>query len=149
MRVAVAADHAGLGLKEHLAGQLRAAGHEVLDLGTHDTTPSDYPVHAEALARALLAGQAERGVLVCGSGVGAAMAANKVRGIYAGLCHDTYSAHQGVEHDRMNVLALGSRVVGTALALEITLAFLAARPSDEERHVRRFGLVQALEARAG
>ncbi len=147
MRVAVAGDHAGFELKERLRSQLASRGHEILDLGAHDATPSDYPDHAEAAARALLEGRAERAILVCGSGVGVAAAANKVPGILAGLCHDHYSAHQGVEHDAMNVLALGARVVGEALALEIAEAFLAARFDGEERHARRVAKVRALEAR--
>src|SRR6266511_3390667 len=136
MRVALAADHAGYALKERLRAHLASRGHEVLDLGSHDRSPSDYPDHAEAAARA---------VLVCGSGVGVAAAANKVPGILAGLCHDHYSAHQGVEHDAMNVLALGARVVGDALALDIADAFLAARFDGEEQHARRVAKVRALE----
>ncbi len=147
MRVALAADHAGFALKERLRAQLETLGHEVIDLGAHDPTPSDYPDHAEAAARAILEGRAERAILVCGSGVGVAAAANKIPGILAGLCHDHYSAHQGVEHDAMNVLALGARVVGEALALEIAEAFLRARFDGEERHARRVAKVRALEAR--
>jgi ribose 5-phosphate isomerase B len=147
MRVAVAADHAGFALKERLRGHLASRGHEVIDLGAHDTSPSDYPDHAEAVARAVTEGRAERGILVCGSGVGVAVAANKVPGIFAGMCHDHYSAHQGVEHDGMNVLALGARIVGEALALEIAEAFLAARFDGEERHARRIVKIRALEAR--
>ncbi len=147
MRVAVAGDHAGFALKERLGAYLASRGHEVIDLGAHDPTPSDYPDHAEAAARAVLEGRAERAILVCGSGVGVAAAANKVPGILAGLCHDHYSAHQGVEHDAMNVLALGARVVGEALALEIADAFLAARFDGAERHARRVAKVRALEAR--
>jgi ribose 5-phosphate isomerase B len=147
MRVALAADHAGFGLKESLRTHLASRGHDVLDLGAHDASPSDYPDHAEAAARAILDGWAERAILVCGSGVGVAAAANKFRGVIAGTCHDTYSAHQGVEHDAMNVLALGARVVGEALALEIADAFLAARFDGEERHARRLAKVRAIEAR--
>ena len=147
MRVAVAADHAGFALKERLKIHLQSRGHEVLDLGAHDASPSDYPDHAEAAGRALLEGRAERAILVCGSGVGVAAAANKVPGVRAGMCHDHYSAHQGVEHDAMNALALGARVVGEALALELADAFLAARFDDEERHRRRLDKVRALEAR--
>ena len=147
MRLAMAGDHAGWRLKDALAARLRAAGHEVLDLGAHDDTPSDYPDFAAAVAGAVLGGRAERGILVCGSGIGAAAAANKFPGILAGLCHDTYSAHQGVEHDQMNVLALGSRVVGEALAQEIALAFVAARFDGVPRHLRRVEKVRALEAR--
>jgi ribose 5-phosphate isomerase B len=147
MRVALAADHAGFALKERLRVYLGDRGHEVLDLGSYDASPSDYPDYAEAAARAVLDGRAERAIVICGSGVGIAVAANKVPGIFAGLCHDHYSAHQGVEHDGMNVLALGARVVGDALALEIADAFLAARFDGEERHARRLAKVRALEAR--
>ncbi len=147
MRVAVAGDHAGFALKERLRAHLASRGHEVIDLGAHDAQPSDYPDHAEAAARAILEGRAERAILVCGSGVGVAAAANKLPGIVAGTCHDHYSAHQGVEHDAMNVLALGARVVGEALALELAEAFLAARFDGAERHARRVAKVRALEAR--
>jgi ribose 5-phosphate isomerase B len=149
MRVAVAADHAGFAFKQVLLVHLRARGHEPVDLGAHDEAPSDYPDHAEAVGRALAAGEAERGILICGSGVGAVAAANKLPGVLAGLCHDTYSAHQGVEHDQMNVLALGARVVGEALALEIADAYLGARFSGEARHLRRVEKVRLLEARWG
>jgi ribose 5-phosphate isomerase B len=147
MRVAVAADHAGYALKERLKPHLASRGYEVLDLGAYDEAPSDYPDHAEAVGGAVRDGRAERGILICGSGVGVAAAVNKMPGIRAGLCHDHYSAHQGVEHDQMNVLALGARVVGDAVALEIADAFLAARFDGEERHVRRVGKLRALEAR--
>jgi ribose 5-phosphate isomerase B len=147
MRVALAADHAGFALKERLKVHLQSRGHEVLDLGARDATPSDYPDHAEAAGRALLEGRAERAILVCGSGVGVAAAANKVPGVRAGMCHDHYSAHQGVEHDAMNALALGARVVGEALALELADAFLSARFDGEERHQRRLDKLRALEAR--
>jgi ribose 5-phosphate isomerase B len=147
MKIALAGDHAGFALKEKVRQHLSAAGHEVLDLGAHDAKPSDYPDFAQAVGEAIGAGVAERGILVCGSGVGVAAAANKLPGIRACLCHDHYSAHQGVEHDDMNVLALGARVVGEALALELVDAFLGARFSDEERHVRRLGKVKAIEAR--
>jgi len=147
MRLALAADHAGFRLKDALVAHLRAGGHEVLDLGAHDDTPSDYPDFAEAIGNALARGEAERGILVCGSGVGAVAAANKMPGILAGLCHDTYSAHQGVEHDQMNVLALGARVVGEALAMEIVEAFSAATFDGVPRHLRRVEKVRALEAR--
>ena len=147
MKIALAADHAGWRLKDALGVRLRSLGHEILDLGAHDDTPSDYPDFAEAVGAALAAGRAERGILVCGSGVGAVAAANKLPGILAGLCHDTYSAHQGVEHDRMNVLALGARVVGEALAMEIAEAFVAASFDGVPRHLRRVEKVWALEAR--
>lgn len=147
MKVALAADHAGWRLKDGIVSRLRAGGHEVLDLGAHDDTPSDYPDFAEALGVAIASGRAERGILVCGSGVGAVAAANKMPGILAGLCHDTYSAHQGVEHDQMNVLALGARVIGEALAAEIAEAFVGAAFDGVPRHLRRVEKVRALEAR--
>ncbi len=147
MRLALAGDHAGWRLKDALADRLRAAGHEVVDLGAHGDAPSDYPDFAEAVGAAVAAGRAERGILVCGSGVGAVAAANKMPGILAGLCHDTYSAHQGVEHDQMNVLALGARVVGEALAAEIAVAFAGAVFAGAPRHLRRVEKVRALEAR--
>lgn len=149
MRIALAADHAGWRLKDILAARLRAQGHDVLDLGTHDDTPSDYPDFAEAVGLAIASGRAERAILVCGSGVGAVAAANKMPGMLAGLCHDTYSAHQGVEHDQMNVLALGARVVGEALAAEIADAFVAAVFDGIPRHLQRVEKVRALEARLG
>ncbi len=149
MRVALAADHAGFELKRQLAEAVAALGHEVLDLGTDGPAPVDYPDFAAAVGRAVREGRAERGVLICGSGVGAAVAANKVPGIRAGLCHDTYSAHQGVEHDDVNVLVLGARVIGAALAGELVRTFLAARFSGEERHRRRLEKVKRLEERFG
>jgi ribose 5-phosphate isomerase B len=149
MRIAVAFDHAGFPLKQTILNAVRSAGHEPIDLGTDSTTPVDYPDYAVKLGRAILDGVAQRGILVCGSGVGACIASNKIPGIYAGVCHDTYSAHQGVEHDDMNVLCLGARVVGAEPAREIVLAFLSARyiGSDpgEERHARRVAKVRALE----
>ena len=148
MRIAVGADHAGFALKEDLAAYLRELGHQVLDVGTHSTAPVDYPDYAEAVGKAVLDGRAERAVMICGSGVGASVAANKVPGIRAGLCHDTYSAHQGVEHDDMNVLVMGSRVIGTELARELVRAFLGATFSGEERHRRRLAKVVALETKA-
>jgi ribose 5-phosphate isomerase B len=147
MRVALAADHAGYALKERLRSHLGARGHDILDLGAGDTTPSDYPDHAQAAGLAILEGRADRAILVCGSGVGVAAAANKLPGIRAGMCHDHYSAHQGVEHDDMNVLALGALVVGEALALELADAFLAASFDGEARHVQRLSKLQALETR--
>ena len=147
MRIAIAADHAGFPLKQEMASWLRSVGHDVADLGTDSTEPVDYPDYAEALAQRVLEGKAERGVLICGSGVGASVAANKVPGIRAGLCHDTYSAHQGVEHDDMNVLVLGARVIGVELARELVRAFLGAVFSREARHVRRVGKIRAIEER--
>jgi RpiB/LacA/LacB family sugar-phosphate isomerase len=148
MRVAIAADHAGYALKQELIPSLRSLGHEVEDLGTHSPEPVDYPDVAECLARAVVSGGVERGVLICGSGVGASVAANKLPGIRAGLCHDTYSAHQGVEHDAMNILVLGARVIGVELARELVRAFLEARFTHEARHERRLGKIKALEEEA-
>ena len=145
MRVALAADHAGYALKLELVPTLRSLGHEVEDLGTYSPEPVDYPDVAARLARAVVSGAADRGVLICGSGVGASVAANKLPGVRAGLCHDTYSAHQGVEHDDMNVLVLGSRVIGTELARDLVRVFLDARFSHEERHERRLRKIRALE----
>jgi transaldolase / glucose-6-phosphate isomerase len=147
MRVVIASDHAGFPLKESLEGFLSQLGHQVVDVGTHGTEPVDYPDYAEALSKALLGGQAERGLLICGSGVGASVAANKLPGIRAGLCHDTYSAHQGVEHDDMNVLVLGGRVIGPELAQELVKAYLGATFTGEERHRRRLEKVHVLEGR--
>ena len=146
MRVALAADHAGFELKEKIAGYLEAKGFEVMDLGTHDQEPADYPDYARAIGKVLQEEKAERGILVCGSGVGACVAANKMSDVRAGLCHDTYSAHQGVEHDDINVLCLGARIIGEELAKELVSAFLAARFTGEERHRRRLDKVKALEA---
>lgn len=146
MRVAVGTDHAGFVLKAPVMDAVRAAGHDVLDLGTYDTTPVDYPDIAAAVARAIVAGDADRGVLLCGSGVGASIAANKVAGIRAGVCHDAFSAHQAVEDDDMNVLCLGGRVIGPRLAAELVARFLAATFSGADRHVRRLAKVNALEA---
>ncbi|MEP7290482.1 MAG: RpiB/LacA/LacB family sugar-phosphate isomerase [Chloroflexota bacterium] len=146
MKIALASDHAGYPLKQHLVKFLQNAGHEVIDLGVDtDAVPSDYPDAAEAIAHAVLDGRAERGILACGSGVGASIAANKVHGIYSAVCHDTYSAHQGVEHDHMNILTIGARVIGPAVAEELATAFIHAQPSSEERHLRRFGKMQAIE----
>jgi ribose 5-phosphate isomerase B len=145
MKVALAGDHAGFDLKQLVAGRLKEEGLEVIDLGTHDEQPSDYPDAARAIGQALATGRADRGILLCGSGVGASVAANKIKGVRAGLCHDTYSAHQGVEHDDINVLCLGARVVGSALALEIIRAFLGASFSYDDRHVRRLNKVIEME----
>jgi len=145
MKIVVGSDHAGFQLKGQMASLLKSLGHDVLDVGAYDEKPSDYPDFAEAVGRAVLDGRAERGVLVCGSGVGASVAANKLAGIRAGMCHDSYSAHQGVEHDNMNVLVLGSRVVGVKLAEDLVKAFLGAQFTQEERHVRRLAKVKALE----
>jgi RpiB/LacA/LacB family sugar-phosphate isomerase len=147
MRIVVGSDHAGFALKQEVAECLRGDGHEVLDVGTHSTAPTDYPDSAEAVGNAVREGKAERGVLICGSGVGASAAANKLPGIRAAVCHDTYSAHQGVEHDDMNVLVLGGRIIGPALAFELVRAYLSARFSNEDRHVRRLQKLKALETR--
>ena len=146
MRVAIGADHAGFPLKEHLISVLRRRGdHEVVDLGTHSTDSVDYPDVTVAVARAVQSGEADRGIVVCGSGVGAAIAANKVVGIRAALAHDHYSAHQAVEHDDANVLCLGGRVVGSNVAVELTDAFLGAGFTGEERHRRRLAKIARLE----
>ena len=145
MKLAIAGDHAGFELKQMLADALKTEGHEVFDLGAHNTTPSDYPDFARAVGTALVSGQVQRGILVCGSGVGACIAANKIKGVRAGICHDTYSGHQGVEHDDMNVLCLGSRVIGPAPALEIVRAFVGASFSNEGRHLRRVKKVLEIE----
>ncbi len=148
LRVAIGADHGGFALKEELAAQLKDT-FEVRDVGAHAVDPDDdYPDFAEPVARAVASGEADRGIIVCGSGVGACVAANKVPGVRAGLCHDMYSARQGVEHDDMNVLCLGARVVSSELAAELVMAFLAARFSGEPRHRRRLDKVISLERRA-
>jgi len=146
MRIAVGADHGGFSLKADIVKSLQKAGHEVLDVGAHTLDPSDdYPDFARAVGLAVQRGEAERGIIICGSGVGACVAANKLRGIRAGICHDTYSAHQGVEHDDMNVLCLGARIVGTELARELVRAFIGAQFSGAERHARRLAKVTAME----
>jgi ribose 5-phosphate isomerase B len=146
MKIAIGCDHAGFELKEILARQISGDGHEVVDVGAKQFDANDdYPDAAAALARAVAGGKAERGILICGSGVGASVAANKIRGVRAGLCHDAYSAHQGVEHDDVNVLCLGARVIGVAVAEELVRVFLGARFTGEERHARRLRKTQALE----
>jgi ribose 5-phosphate isomerase B len=147
MKIVIGSDHAGFQLKAAMGDLLRSLGHDLLDVGAFNENPSDYPDFAEAVGRAVLEGKAERGVLICGSGVGASVAANKLPGIRAGMCHDTYSAHQGVEHDAINVLVLGPRVVGVKLAEDLVKAFLGAKFTNEERHVRRLGKLKALEAK--
>lgn len=146
MKIALAGDHAGFPLKQYLSVELSKDGHEIIDLGAYDVTPSDYPDFARKIGNAVSSNEVERGILVCGSGVGACVAANKIKGIRAGLAHDTYSGHQGVEHDDMNVLCLGARVIGISPALEIARAFLAARFTNEERHARRLRKVLDIEA---
>ena len=145
MRVVLGSDHAGFEMKQKVLEFVRSLGHEVVDVGTHNAAPSDYPDYAEALSLEILNSQAERGILICGSGVGASVAANKIPGIRAGVCHDCYSAHQGVEHDNMNVLVLGSRVIGIELARDLAAVFLKASFSGEERHIRRLAKVELLE----
>ena len=147
MKIAVGSDHAGFELKQEVAAQLRKDGYEVVDVGTDSTAAVDYPDYAEKVALAVTEGRAERAVLVCGSGVGACVAANKVPGIRAAICHDVYSAHQGVEHDDMNVLVLGGRIIGPAIAHELVEAFAKARYTAEERHARRLAKVLAIEKR--
>ena len=147
MHRTIGSDHAGFELKQALASYLRQNGHEVKDVGTNSTAPVDYPDFAEAVALSLLHGESERGILICGSGVGAAVAANKIPGIRAGQCHDTYSAHQGVEHDDVNVLVLGARVIGVELAKDLCAAFLKAKFTAEERHQRRLAKTLSIEQR--
>ena len=145
MTIACGFDHAGFPLKQRVIAVLEDAGHRVIDLGTDSTQPVDYPDKALAVARAVGAGEAERGVIVCGSGAGVSVAASKLPGIRAATVHDTYTAHQAVEHDDLNVLCLGARVVGSALAAEIVLAYAAAAFSGEDRHRRRLGKIDAIE----
>jgi RpiB/LacA/LacB family sugar-phosphate isomerase len=145
MKIAVACDHAGFALKDEVIEVVQQSGNEVVDLGTYSQEPVDYPDYAEKAGRAIIQGQADRAIVLCGSGVGASIAANKMHGIYACVCHDTYSAHQGVEHDNMNVLCMGGRIIGVELAKEIVKAFLAASFSGEERHKRRFSKILSLE----
>jgi len=147
MRIAIGADHAGFEMKRDLAGYLAKSGHEVVDLGTHSTAPVDYPDISEAVSQAVRNGQADRGIVVCGSGAGAAIAACKFPGIRASVCHDSYSARQAVEHDDMNVLCLGSRVIGVSLARTLVDAFLGATFSGEERHMTRLAKIDAIESR--
>lgn len=147
MKIALAADHGGFVIKAELGELIQSLGHEVLDLGAHQLEPGDdYPDYARYVGQAIQNGHARRGVLLCGSGVGASVAANKMHGVRAGLCHDTYSAHQGVEHDDMNVLCLGARVIGPATAGELVRAFVSAEFTGEERHARRLDKVNAIEA---
>jgi ribose 5-phosphate isomerase B len=147
MDYAVACDHAGFPAKKQVVGLLESLGHKVVDLGTHSTDPVDYPDYAAAAGEALLDGRAQRAVVLCGSGLGAAVAANKLPGIRAAVCHDTYSAHQGVEHDDINVLCLGTRVIGSCTIEEVVRTFAAAEFQREERYIRRLGKIEALEKR--
>jgi ribose 5-phosphate isomerase B len=149
MKVAVACDHAGFVLKLQVIDELRKEGHEIRDLGTNSTDPVDYPDYSRAVAEAVLSGAAERAVLICGSGAGACVAANKFRGVRAATCHDTFSAHQCVEDDDVNVLCLGGRVVGAELAVELVRTYLHARFSGAERHVRRLAKIAGFEAKFG
>ncbi len=146
MRIALGSDHAGYDLKQHIGSMLAESGVTVIDLGTHSTDPVDYPDFAAAVARSVTDSRADRGIIICGSGAGACVAANKVRGIRAAVAHDTYTAHQAVEHDDVNVLCLGSRVIGQNVAEELVRTFIAAEFSHEERHVRRLNKVIALES---
>lgn len=151
MNIAIACDHGGFPIKEAILTAVRAAGHNALDLGAKSPAPSDYPDFAEKVGRVIQEGRAERGILICGSGVGASIAANKIRGVYAAVCHDAYSAHQGVEHDDMNVLCLGGRVIGPELAKDLVAIFLAARfignDPGQERHARRVAKMRRIESR--
>jgi len=146
MKIAIGSDHAGFALKNSVGDLLRSLGHTVVDVGAYNDNPSDYPDFAVLVGNAVLEGKGERGILICGSGVGVSVAANKIKGIRAAVCHDTYSAHQGVEHDDMNVLVLGSRVIGPKLAEDLVKAYLGANFTNEERHKRRLAKVKAIEA---
>ena len=148
MRIALGCDHGGYTLKLRIASTVQAAGHKVIDCGTDSTCSVDYPDFARRVGEQLVAGTAERGILICGSGVGISVAANKIPGVRAGICHDTYSAHQGVEHDDMNVICIGARIVGDELALELIRAFLNATFTNEERHARRLAKVLQIESDA-
>ena len=147
MRIVLGSDHAGFEMKQEMLEYVSGLGHEVLDVGAHDSSPSDYPDYAEAMALTVRNGQAVRGILICGSGVGASIAANKIPGIRAAVCHDCYSAHQGVEHDDMNILVLGSRVIAANLARDLITRFLNAKFTAEARHLRRLGKVKQLETK--
>jgi len=147
MKITIGSDHAGFALKKVLIDHLKKAGHQIDDVGTDSTEPVDYPDYAEAVAHGVLQGGSERGILICGSGVGASVAANKVPGIRAAVCHDSYSAHQGVEHDDLNVLVLGSRVIAEEVAKDLCTIFLNARFTGEERHRRRLAKIHAIEQR--
>jgi len=146
MKIAIGGDHAGFGMKDGLLPLIESLGHEVLDMGAHSETPSDYPDFARSVGEAVREGRAERGILVCGSGAGVTVAANKIHGVRATLAHDVYTAHQGVEHDDINVITMGARIIGPAIAKEVVTAFLNAKFSGEERHVRRLNKVLEIEA---
>ena len=147
MRVVLGSDHAGFEMKQKILARVQSLGHQVLDVGTHDSLPTDYPDYAEALGMAIINNQADRGIMICGSGVGASIAVNKIPGIRGGVCHDCYSAHQGVEHDNMNVLIMGARVIGIELAYDLVGIFLDAQFSCEERHLHRLAKLQKLETK--
>ncbi len=147
MRVVLGSDHAGFEMKQKILARVQSLGHQVLDVGTHDSSPTDYPDYAEALGMAIINNQADRGIMICGSGVGASIAVNKIAGIRGGVCHDCYSAHQGVEHDNMNVLIMGARVIGIELAYDLVSIFLDAQFSCEERHLHRLAKLQKLETK--
>jgi len=146
MRIAIAADHAGYQIKDDVINIVQFFGHDIIDLGTYNQEPVDYPDYALKLGKVVAENQADRGILICGSGVGACIAANKIKGIYASVCHDTYSAHQGVEHDNMNVLCIGSRIIGIELVKELIKAFLSAEFQKEDRFIRRFEKIKNIEA---
>ncbi len=145
MRVAIAADHAGFSIKDEVIHLVQKLGHDVIDLGTYDHEPVDYPDFAIKVGKSIQEYESDRGILICGSGVGVCVAANKLKGVYASVCHDTYSAHQGVEHDNMNVLCLGSRIIGIELIKELVRTFLAAKFVEEERFIRRMNKIKNLE----
>ncbi len=147
MRIALGSDHAGFEMKQNILAHVQSMGHEVMDVGTSSSSPVDYPDYAEALGMAIVHKEAERGILICGSGVGAVVAVNKIPGVRASVCHDCYSAHQGVEHDDMNVLVLGARVIAAELAHDLVWLFLNARFTGEERHMRRLEKLKALESK--
>jgi len=147
MRVAVGSDHAGFEMKQSVVAHIQSLGHQVLDVGTDSPSPADYPDFAEAVGKAVIDKEADRGVMICGSGVGAVVAVNKIPGIRGAVCHDCYSAHQGVEHDNMNVLVLGSRVIANQMAHELVSLFLNAKFSNDERHLRRLAKIEKLESR--
>jgi len=149
MKIAIACDHAGFLLKDDVLEAIEQTGNEVLDLGTYNQEPVDYPDYAEKAGRAIVQNQADRAIILCGSGAGASIAANKIKGVYACLCHDTYTAHQAVEHDNINTLCMGSRVIGGELAKEIVKSFLNAKFSGEERHLRRTNKIINLENHFG
>lgn len=146
MNVVIACDHAGFPFKEIIRNEILAAGHQVTDLGTNSADPVDYPDYAVLAGKAVAEKRAERGIILCGSGVGACIVANKIPGVYAGVCHDSYSAHQAVEHDDMNVLCLGTRVIGPKVARELVRIFLSAKFSGEERHIRRVEKIRKIES---